>query len=122
MAAWVVVHHERHRITNTVDPTQQELLARSRLQKPKIKVSTFREFPLTMDFDGLSLCSYFGSCCCLCARFQVLSGTSIMVLVVLGLFVGGWGAITFPSGSMGMNQIMIHLWRGDYIVFLGLVV
>lgn len=36
-----------------------------------------------MDFDGLSLGSDFGRCCCLHPGFQGLNGASIMVSVVL---------------------------------------
>ena len=45
------------------------------------KVNTFKDFPRTMNLDGLGLCSHFGRCCCLCAGFQDLNGSSIMAPV-----------------------------------------
>lgn len=53
------------------------------LQKHKSKVSSFRDFPRTVGFDGLGLCSRLSGCCCLCAGLQGLNGVSIMVSVVL---------------------------------------
>lgn len=54
------------------------------LQKLKSKVSTFRDLPLTIDFDGLDLCFSFARRCCLCAEFYSLNVTSIIELVGLG--------------------------------------
>jgi hypothetical protein len=53
------------------------------LQKPKDQVSIFKDFPRTMDFDGLGLCFHFGWCNCLCAEFYGLNSTPIMEWVVL---------------------------------------
>ena len=53
------------------------------LQEPKSEVSTSRDFPRTMDFEGFGLCFYFGRWCCPCAGFQGLNGASIMESVVL---------------------------------------
>lgn len=76
------------------------------LQKTKGKVSTFRDFPLTMDWDGSGLFFSYGLClvlvivmayvlvcfsqfmllvqwCCLCAEFCLLNGSSMMELAVL---------------------------------------
>lgn len=53
------------------------------LQKPKGKVSTFRDFPRTVDFDRIGLCSPFGRWCCLHAGFRGLNGTSTTWAVVL---------------------------------------
>ena len=49
----------------------------------KGKARTFRDFPITMDFDGLGLCFSFGRWCYLCAEFCSLNGTSIVESVVL---------------------------------------
>lgn len=54
--------------------SKQEQLAKNKTVESKSKVSIFRDFPRTMDFDGLGLCSSFGRCCCLCAGFQGLNG------------------------------------------------
>lgn len=48
-------------------------------------MSTFRDSSRIMDFDGLCLCFYFGSECCLCAVFYSLNGTSILESVCSGL-------------------------------------
>lgn len=45
-------------------------------ENPKIKVSKFRDFPRTVDVDGLGLCSRIDRCCCLCAGFYFHHGIS----------------------------------------------
>jgi hypothetical protein len=52
------------------------------LQKPKIKVSRFRDFPTTICLDGLGLCFYLGRWCCVLS-FMARMVTSIMPSVVL---------------------------------------
>lgn len=53
------------------------------LQKPRGKVSTFRELPRTVELDGLGLCFNFSRWCCLRAKFYSLNGTSATESVVL---------------------------------------
>lgn len=50
---------------------------------PKGKVSTFKDFHRTMDFDGLGLCFHFWQVFCLRAEFYNLNGNPIMESVVL---------------------------------------
>lgn len=52
--------------------------------KNSCKVSTFKDLPITMDFDGLGICFHFGRWChlYLCAEFNGLNGTSIMETIV----------------------------------------
>lgn len=59
-------------------------LTRTVTQKQK----HIRDFPRTVDFDGLGLCFHFGWWCCLCADLVVselydLKGTSIIESGVL---------------------------------------
>lgn len=64
------------------------------VQKPKIKASTFRDFPWTVDLMGSAgrvylsvdcngLCFLFGRWYCLCDNFYGLNCTSVMESVVL---------------------------------------
>lgn len=53
------------------------------LQKLKSKVSTFRDFPRTLDFDGFGLCFSFGRGCCPLAEFYSINGAFSMESTVL---------------------------------------
>ena len=53
------------------------------LQNPKSNVSSFRECPRTMDFDGPGLCFHFGRWCCLYADFYELNGASTLEPIML---------------------------------------
>lgn len=55
---------------------QKEQLDKSRPIKPKSKGSIFRDFPRTMNLDGLGLCFSLGKCCFLCTVFQDRNGIS----------------------------------------------
>jgi hypothetical protein len=66
-----------------VDILQLTRTVRGRAIEAKSKVSTFRDFLRTMDFDGLGLCFHFGRWCCQSAEFYSLNGTSIMESLVL---------------------------------------
>ena len=49
----------------------------------KTKVSALRNFPRTVDLDGLCLCFHFGRWCCLHAEFHSPNGASIVESVLL---------------------------------------
>ena len=64
--------------------SQQQQLARSRTTEAENKVSTLRNFPRTMDFDGLGLFFFiFGKWYYLHAEFEILKDTLIMESVIL---------------------------------------
>jgi hypothetical protein len=65
-------------------------LGTNRKQKPPKKnyththttISTYRDFPRTINFDELGLCFCFGRLCSLCAEFYGLNDTFIIESVV----------------------------------------
>ena len=86
------------------------------LQKPKGKVSTFRDFPRTIDFDGSGLCFHLGRYYCPCGRVLWPNGTSIMESVMLrsaGLLsynVLLVAAIRIKGSEDGESGVESHSW------------